>query len=267
MPKIHPTALVDAKAKLAEDVEVGPYCIVGPEVTLGPGCRLIAHGYIGGHTTLGQGNVLHPFAALGTEPQDLHFTPGERSYLKIGDRNVFREGFTGNMATGAEAETVIGNDCLFMANTHVAHNCRVGNRVIMANGAVIGGFAALGDNCLLSGHTAVHQFCRVGKLAVLSGVSAISVDLPPFMIGHGRNGPVQGVNLVGLQRNGYSDQEIRALKNLYKLFFRKKNSVKAAVALIREEIPLLPAVITFLDFVESSTRGVLCAKNYYARQY
>lgn len=267
MPKIHPTALVEAKAELADDVEVGPYCIIGPNVKLGAGCRLLAHVYLSGHATLGRNNVLYPFAALGTDPQDLKYKQGMRSYLRIGDGNVFREGFTANVATDPEAETVIGNNGIFMANSHIAHNCRVGDRVIMVNGAVIGGYSSIGDKCLLSGHTAVHQFCRVGKLAVISGVSAISVDLPPFMIEHGRNGPVQSINLIGLQRNGYPPEEIRALKNVYKIFYRKKQSVKAAVAQIKDEVPLLPPVVEFIDFVESSTRGVLCAKNFYARQY
>ncbi len=267
MAKIHPTALVDAKAQLADDVEVGPYCIVGPNVTMGAGCRLIAHAYVGGYTTMGRGNVVHPYAAIGTDPQDLKFKPGTKAWLRIGDGNTFREGFSGNIASDPDAETVIGSNCLFMANTHVAHNCRIGNRVIMVNGAVVGGYVSVGDCALLSGHTAVHQFCRVGRLAVISGVSAISIDLPPFMIEHGRNGPVQSVNLIGLQRNGFTDQEIRALKNVYKIFYRKKLTVKAAVAQIRDEVPLLPPIQEFIDFVESSTRGVLCAKNFYARQY
>jgi UDP-N-acetylglucosamine acyltransferase len=267
MAKIHSTALVDAKAQLADDVEVGPYCIVGPNVTLGPGCRLIAHAYVGGYTTMGRGNVVHPYAAIGTDPQDLKFKSGTKAWLRIGDGNTFREGFSGNIASDPDAETVIGSNCLFMANTHVAHNCRIGNRVIMVNGAVVGGYVSVGDCALLSGHTAVHQFCRVGRLAVISGVSAISIDLPPFMIEHGRNGPVQSVNLIGLQRNGFTDQEIRALKNVYKIFYRKKLTVKAAVAQIREEVPLLPPIQEFIDFVESSTRGVLCAKSFHARQY
>jgi UDP-N-acetylglucosamine acyltransferase len=267
MPTIHPTALVDAKAQVADDVEIGPYCIVGPNVILGAGCRLISHAIVTGHTTLGKNNLIHPFASLGTNPQDLKFKPGTQAYLRIGDNNTFREGFTGNIASEPDGETVIGSNCMFMANSHVAHNCRVGNRVIMVNNSVIAGYVTVGDCALLSGQTAVHQFCRVGKLAVMSGISAISVDLPPFMIEHGRNGPVQAINLIGLQRNGYSAEEIRALKNVHKLFYRQKNSVKAAVEKIRAEITLLPPVVEFIDFVESSTRGVLCAKNYHARQY
>ncbi len=267
MAKIHPTAIVDPKAELADDVEIGAYCIVGPDVKMGAGNVMHSHSIVTGRTTLGAGNQIHSFVKLGGPPQDLGFVPGTVSYLKIGDNNVFREGFTANVGTKPDTETVIGNNCMMMINTHVAHNCRIGNRVIMVNCSLAAGYVEIGDYCLISGIAAIHQFCRVGRLAVLSGCSAISVDLPPFMIGHGRNGPVQGVNLVGLQRNGFSDETIRALKNVYKIFFRGKSTVKAAIETIKKELPQIPEVVEFIDFVESTKRGVLSAKNCNVRQY
>lgn len=267
MSKIHPTAIVDSKAEIGEGVEIGPFCIVGPNVKIGEGTILEAHSCIKGNTTLGKKNHLHSNVVLGGDPQDLAYVPGTQSYLKIGDNNVFREGFTANVGTKPGSETIIGNNNFFMANTHIAHNCKIGNRVIMANCALAAGYVEIGDCCLISGIAAIHQFCRVGRLAVLSGCSAISVDLPPFMIGHGRNGPVQGPNIVGLQRNGFSNETIRIIKDLYKIFFRGNKTVKSSIEQIKAELPMIPEVVEFIEFVETSKRGVLSAKNCNVRQY
>ena len=267
MAKIHPTAIVDSKAEIADDVEIGAFCIVGPNVKMGSGTVMHDCSMVIGNTIMGSKNEIFSNTVIGGVPQDLSYVRGTMSYLKIGDRNVFREGFTANCGTKPDTETVIGNDCFFMTGTHIAHNCMIGNRVIMANGSLAAGYVQIGDCCLISGIAAIHQFCRVGRLAVLSGCSAISVDLPPFMIGHGRNGPVQGVNLVGLQRNNIPTESIRALKDLFKLFFRGNLSVRGALDLIKKEIPAVPEVKEFIQFVESTKRGVLSAKNTNMRQY
>lgn len=262
MPRIDSSARVDPKANIAADVEIGPCCIVGPDVTIGSGCRLIGQCFISGNTTLGKGNIIYPFVSIGTHPQDYGFK-GEVSYLHIGDNNIFREGFTANVGTKPESETIIGNHCFFMANSHVAHNCKVGDNVVMANGALIGGYAEIGSNCLLSGNTAVHQFCRMGRFAVLSGCSAISVDLPPFVIAVGnRNGAVESINRVGLRRNNFSEETMRAIKNVYKIFFRTEKNIPNALEQIRAEVPLLPEVMEFIQFVETSKRGVLRNKKF-----
>lgn len=267
MPKIHPSAIIDPKAEIAEDVEIGPYCQVGPNVKIGGGSKLMAQCYITGHTVMGKDNVVYPTAIIGCDPQDYGFKAGTLSYLKIGDKNTFREGVTAHVGTKPDTETIIGNENFFMGHAHIAHNCKIGNRVIMVNGSVAGGYVEIGDNCLISGITAIHQFCRVGRFAVLSGCSAISVDLPPFMISYGRNGPVQGINLIGLQRNGFSNETIRTLKNLYKIFFRESKSVKGAIEHIKEHLPQIPEVKEFIEFVEATKRGVLSAKNCNVRQY
>lgn len=257
MAKIHASAVVDASAKIAEDVEIGPFCVVGANVEIGAGTRLIAQCYVEGYTTLGKNNTVYPTACIGAQPQDYGFDAGTVSYLKIGDNNTFREGFTAHVGTKEDTETVIGNDCYFMANSHVAHNCVIGNKVIMVNSAVVAGYVTVGDNVLLSGLTAVHQFGKVGRFAVLSGGTAISQDLPPFMICSERNGAIRNINIIGLRRNGFSKEVIRAIKNMYKIFYRSELNSSDAIAKIREEVESFPEVEEFIDFVETSKRGVI----------
>jgi len=256
MPKIHPTALVDANAKLADDVEVGPFCIVGSNVELGAGCRLISQCNVVGYTMMGKNNIVHPFSNIGGPPQD-HAWKGDRSYVRIGDNNIFREGFTINPGSHAEEETVIGSNCFFLGATHVAHNCRLGNNVVMVNFAGAAGYVQIGDNCLISGLSGLHQFCRMGRLAVLSGGSLVSMDIPPFMIADGRNGGIRGVNLVGLKRRGFSSETIRAIKNVYDVVFRSGLNTTNALKKVKSELPPLPEVKEFIAFVEESKRGVL----------
>jgi len=220
-----------------------------------------------GYSRIGERNHIYPHVVLGGDPQDLGYKPGTRSFLIIGNDNVFREGFTANVGTKPETETVIGNGNFFMSNSHIAHNCKIGNKIIMANCSLAAGYVEINDSCLISGIAAIHQFCRVGRLAVLSGCSAISVDLPPFMIGHGRNGPAQGPNVIGLQRSGMSNETIRSIKDIYKIFYRGTNTVKSSIEQIKNELQMIPEVKEFVDFVESSKRGVLSAKNCNMRQY
>lgn len=260
MAKIHPTAVVMPGAQLADDVEVGPMCYVGEHVTIGPGSRLIAQCHVNGYTTLGSGNVLYPFAALGLEAQDHAAVIGSRTFLKIGDNNIFREGVAIHTGTKPDTETVIGSGCMFMNHSHVAHNCVVGNNVIMVSGSVIGGYSQLGDGAILSGLCALHQFCRVGRLAIISGVSAFSKDVPPFMMAEGRNGSCKMVNLVGLKRAGFSADTIRAIRDVFKIFYHEDLSVSNALAKIKAEIEPLPEVREFIEFCENSPRGVVCGR-------
>ena len=256
MAHIHPTAIVDPSAKLAEDVEAGPYCLIEHDVEIGAGSRLMGHCNIGAYTTMGTGNTVYPFASLGTDPEDYAFS-GTVSYTQIGNDNRFREGVTVNRGTKEGSVTRIGNGCFMMANTHVAHNCQVGDRVIFVPFSGIAGYCEIGNNCLISGLAGIHQFCRMGRMAVLSGGSQISMDLPPFMIGDGRNGGVRGFNIVGMRRNGFSPETIRAIKDVYNIFFRLGLNTKNAIEKVLAEVPQLPEVTEFLDFVRTSKRGIL----------
>ncbi len=259
MHNIHSTALIDPKAKIAENVQIGPGCIVGPDVVLGEGCQLIAQCYITGHTTLGKRNTIFPGACIGTPPQDTSFDKSSVSFVKIGDDNIFREGATVHRGTKSGSETVIGHNCFLMVNAHVGHNCTIGNNVIMVNAAATGGYVTVGDGAFFSAHSAVHQFCRVGRFGMLSGGgTAITKDLPPFVIVvSGRNGMVRSINLVALKRNGFSMSTIRAIKDVYQIFYKSGLNTKNALQKIRDDVELIPEVIEFIDFVESSKRGVL----------
>ncbi|MBO4647747.1 MAG: acyl-ACP--UDP-N-acetylglucosamine O-acyltransferase [Lentisphaeria bacterium] len=257
MAKIHPTAVVSPDARLADSVEVGPYSVIEEDVEIGAGTRLFGQCRIGAHTTMGENNLVYPFAAIGTDPEDYAYDPSQVSYTRIGSGNRFREGVTVNRGTMPGSVTTVGDGCFLMANSHVAHNCQVGSKVILVTQCAIAGHCQIGDSCLISGLAGIHQFCRVGRMAVLSGGSAISMDLPPFMIGDGRNGGIRGFNIVGLRRNNFPAETIHAIKKLYDIFFRHDLNMKNAIAQAEAELPQLPEVKEFLDFVQSSKRGIL----------
>lgn len=257
MAKIHPTAIVEDGAVLAENCEIGPMCYVGSNVTIGEGTRLIAQCHVTGYTTIGKNNVLYPFAALGCDAQDHSVDFSTRRYLEVGDDNVFREHTAIHTGTDAESKTVIGSHCMFMNCSHVAHNCRIGNNVIMVNGSVVGGYGEVHDNAILSGLVAIHQFCRVGSFAMVSGGSVFSKDVPPFMICESRNGSPKAVNRVGMRRNGFSMAEINAMCDVLKIFTRKGLSVPNALEAIRQEVEMCKPVEMFIAFCEGSKRGVV----------
>ena len=255
MPKIHPTAVVDPKAVIADCVEIGPLCYVGPNVTIGKGTKLISQCNVDGYTTIGKNNTIHPFAALGQNAQDLDFSGGI-TYLDIGDGNTFREGATVHCGTEEGSRTVIGNNCFFMNNCHVAHNCVLGDGVIMVNCSSVAGYVQVGDRAILSGYSGVHQFCRIGRLVMISACSVFSQDIVPFVMAEGRNGNIMGINIVGCRRAGISKENIKILRSLFKIFFRSGLNVSNAVLKIKEELPQTPEVLEFLDFVEKSNRGI-----------
>jgi len=263
MAKIHPTAIIGSDVTLGETTEVGPYCIIGDHVQIGEGTRLIAQCHIGDYTTIGTGNILYPFVAIGTDPEDYAYDPSQGpSYTRIGNDNRFREGVTINRGTHAGTSTVVGDGCFLMANVHISHNCQLGNGVIFVPLSGVAGYVQVGDKCLISGLSGAHQFVRIGRMAVLSGGSTISMDLPPFMIGDGRNGGVRGFNIVGMRRNGFSKETIRAIKDLYDIFFRHGLNMTNAIAKAEAEVPMLPEVVEFLDFVKSSERGILAGDHH-----
>ena len=257
MVKIHPTAVVEDGAVLGSDVEIGPLCYVGPHVRIGDGSRLISHCNIDGYTTLGKNNVVHPFAALGQPAQDHSVVPGAPTYLNIGDDNIFREGCAIHTGTLPESATTIGNGNMFMNDSHVAHNCVIGNHVHFISHALVAGYCEVQDFVILSGLVAIHQFCRVGKLAIISGCSAFSQDVPPFMMAEGRNGGVKMINKVGLQRAGYTPEQINVIKHIFRIYYRSGLIPSAAIARIKEELPQTEEVKYFLDFCATTKKGVI----------
>ncbi len=254
---IHPTAIVSPHAELAPDVEVGPWCVIGPDVVLGPGCRLHPHVVIEGPASLGAGNELFPFAVVGGKSQDLKYA-GEPTRLEVGDHNVFREFCTVHRGTTPETPTRIGSHNLFLAYSHVAHDCQLGNHVILSNNGTLGGHVLVGDYAILSGLSAVHQFCRVGEHALVGGCSRIIQDIPPFMIVVGNPAATRGLNKVGLERRGFSTDDMRALHTACKrLFLHKELNLGQALAALRADPAARnPHVARLVAFIEASPRGV-----------
>jgi UDP-N-acetylglucosamine acyltransferase len=250
---IHPTALIDARAEVHADADIGPYVVIDGAVHVGARTRVGAHATLTGWTEIGADNVIHPGAVIGDTPQDLAFG-GEESYLRIGDRNVFREHVQIHRGTKPGSSTVIGSDNYFMTNSHVGHNCRVGNHVILANGALLGGYVEVEDQVFVSGNCAVHQFVRVGRLAILRGLSRTSRDVPPFCIMDGTH-TVRAINRVGLRRAGFTATQIRALQNAFVHLFRRGGNLGKAVAELDNE-SVSTEVRYLIDFIRASKRGV-----------
>lgn len=253
---IHPTAVVDPAADLDDGVEVGPYAVVGAEVRVGAGSQIMAHAVLEGPLEMGRENRIFPGAVLGTEPQDKKYEGG-RTRLVVGDRNVFRECATANRGTEhGGGETRIGDDCLFMAYAHVAHDCRVGNGVVMANCATLAGHVILEDRCTIGGLTPVHQFVRVGRFGFVGGMTRLSQDVAPFTRVAGVPATCVGLNTVGLERAGFSADAIRALDAAVKILFRSGLNTTQALERIRSDVPMTPEVAYLVEFVEKSERGI-----------
>lgn len=250
---IHPTAIIHPKAKLAATVQVGPYAVIDEGVEIGADCVIGPHSYLTGLTTIGARNRFYAGCVIGEAPQDLKYS-GEPTRVRIGDGNVFREHVTVHRSNKPEEDTVIGSQCFFMANAHVAHNCHLGDQVILANGVLLGGHVTLDDRVFLSGNCLVHQFVRVGTLALMQGGSAISQDLPPYTVARGDNA-LCGLNTVGLRRAGLTPAERLELKELYRALFREGINLRIAVASARTRFTSAPAKV-MLDFVAASKRGV-----------
>src|SRR5579864_1417356 len=225
MSDIHPTAIVAPRARVADDVVIGPYCIVGEHVTLGPGVVLRAHVVVDGRTTIGAGTRIFPFASIGFEPQDLKYR-GEESSLEIGRNNTIREYVTMNPGTaGGGMVTRVGNDSLFMVGVHVAHDCQVGDGVVMANNATLAGHVVIEDHAILGGLSAVHQFCRIGRHAMVGGLSAVVRDVIPYGQANGDRARLSGVNIVGMQRSGFSRDDIIGLRTAFQYLFSDEGTL------------------------------------------
>lgn len=250
---IHPTAIIHPKARLDSTVRIGPYAVIDEAVEIGANCIVGPHVYITGVTSVGADNQFHAGCVIGDAPQDLKYD-GAPTRLRIGSKNVFREHFTAHRATKPDGETTIGSNNFFMANSHVAHNCVIGNHVIVANGALLAGHAIVQDRVFISGNCLVHQFTRVGTLAMMQGGSAISMDLPPFCVAH-RENSICGLNIVGLRRAGITPEQRLELKRLYHELFRSGRNLRPALAAAQLEFSSTPATL-LMEFVASAKRGV-----------
>jgi UDP-N-acetylglucosamine acyltransferase len=252
---IHPTAVVHPGANLDASCEVDPYAVIDEHVIVGAGCRIGPHVYLTGWTTVGTENRIHAGCVIGDAPQDLKYR-GDHTRVRIGDGNVFREHVTVHRSNSVNEDTVIGSANLFMAHSHVGHNCHIGDGVILANGALLGGHVSIADRAFVSGNCLVHQFVRVGTLALMQGGSAISKDLPPFTIARGHNG-ICGLNTVGLRRAGLTPAQRLELRQLYQTLFRRSLSLRQGLEQARVAFHGEHAC-ALLNFVAASKRGV-CA--------
>jgi len=253
--KIHPTAVVDKKAKLADDIEVGPYAIIGPDVEIGRSTKIAQNAVIENYTSIGENCRIFTGAVVGSIPQDLKYE-GAESFLKIGNNNIIREYVTLNPGTDEGGVTSIGSDNLLMAYSHVAHDCKIGNGCIIANCGTLAGHVTLEDKVVIGGLTAIHQFVHVGKIAILGGCSKVVQDVPPFSICDGHPTRVYGLNVVGLRRSDISKEAQIALRKSFKILFHSGLSFKSALAKIKEELGQCEEVDYLLDFIRISKRGV-----------
>ncbi len=255
MSSIHPTAIVEGGAELGADVTLGPYSIVGAHVKIGDGTELMAHAVVDGNTHLGRQCTVHPFARIGGKTQDLKFQGG-RPGVRVGDRTVMRECVTINAGTHDGELTEVGSDCLLMAYSHVAHACKIGNGVIIANGTQLAGDVLIEDGAILEGLCGVVQFRRIGRMAFLGAYTKAVKDIPPFMIADGLNGSVRGFNKIGMERRGLSEEARNAVKDAYRLLYRRKLPTADALKKIETELPDVPEIRHLTGFIRESKVGI-----------
>src|SRR5881398_2471617 len=253
---IHPTAIVDPGAELGAGTIVGPYCVIGPDVVLGPNCWLQQHVTLCGPMRAGAGNKFYASCSIGQQTQDLKYQ-GEPTYLEIGDENTFREFVTISRSTTNIGKTRIGNRGTFLAYSHVAHDCEVGDAVVFSNNGTLAGHVEVGDHAVIGGLTAVHQFCRIGRFAITGGCSKIVQDIPPFMIADGNPAEIRGVNLVGLERKNFPAENVKQIKEAFRLIYRSNYNTRQAIDAIRNQIEPREEITQLIEFVEKSARGII----------
>jgi UDP-N-acetylglucosamine acyltransferase len=252
--RIHPSAVVSPDAELGNGVEIGPLAVIEGKVQLGDGCIVRPGAYLVGPLILGKDNKIFSGAVLGEQPQHLRYN-GEPTTLVIGDNNIFREGVTIHRGTAHTGKTVIGNNNFFMVNSHVAHDCVIGNRCILTNGCLVAGHCIVEDSVILSGNCAIHQFVRVGRLALLSGVSAATRDIPPYVVQQGID-TVSGINVIGMKRNGFSQEQINAVRHAFRILYREGLPLPAALAKLERNLGAVDAVREMIDFLHGCQRGI-----------
>jgi UDP-N-acetylglucosamine acyltransferase len=252
--QVHSSSIIGDDVALGSAVEIGPFCFLQGKIRVGAGTRLISHVVMFGDTEIGEANVLHPNVVIGDEPQDLAYTGGTRA-VRIGHRNVFREGVTIHRGSERGATTIIGDGNFFMQNSHAAHDCRVGNSAIIAGGALLAGWVEVGDSALVSGNCVVHQYTRIGRLAMMRGLSRTSRDIPPFCIMDGTH-TLRGINAVGMRRAGFKAAQIRAVRDVFTVLFGKRQNLMLALERLSSAGALTKEAREMVDFIRASKRGV-----------
>lgn len=254
--EIHKTAIIDPKAVIDEDVSIGPFCIVGEGVKLKKGARLMSNVIIEGNTEIGEGCQIYPFASIGLPPQDIKYK-GEKTGVRIGNNNIIREYASVHRASvGGDGMTAVGDNNFLMAYVHIAHDCKIGNNVVIANSAGLAGHVVIEDYAVIGGIVGVHQFTRIGAYAMVGAFSGIGQDIPPYTIASGPRAKLFGLNSVGLKRNGFSDSTINELKKAYKILFREKLTLKEALKKVQKDFPDSKEIRYLVGFIEKNKRGV-----------
>ena len=255
---IHNTSVIDKKAKISNKVKIGPFCYIGPNVELSDEVELVSNVHIEGFTKIGKGTKIFPFASIGTQPQDLKFK-NEKTTLSIGEHNIIREYVTINPGTeGGGSKTIIGNSCLFMISSHIAHDCKIGNNVIIANNVPLGGHVTIEDSVVIGGNSAVQQFTRIGRLAMIGGMTGVLKDVTPFGLSIGNRNYLQGLNLIGLRRKKYDNKKIMGLDRAYKEIFSSKN-LHENLSKINGEHKDNELVLEVIRFIEKDKKRPICS--------
>lgn len=253
---IHPTAIISPEAEIGEGVEIGPYTVIGPGVSIGRGTKIGPHVVIESLTEIGEECQIMQFAAIGAPPQDLKFR-GEETKVIIGKKNTIREFVTIHRSTKADiGVTIIGDNNLIMAYCHIAHNCKLGNNIVMSNAVNLAGHIEVEDYATIGGLTGIHQFTKIGAHSMIGGCSAVTKDVPPYCLASGNHAQLYGLNLVGLKRKNFAPQVIQALKTAYRIVFRSSLTLEEAINRVKSEVPNLPEINHFLFFLENSKRGI-----------
>ena len=254
---IHKTSIIDSKAKIDTDVEIGPYCVIGPKVEIKSNTIIHSHVNISGKTIIGKENKIYPFSSIGNHPQDLKYN-NEETDLVVGDNNTIREHVTINPGTiGGGGKTKIGNNCLFMISSHIAHDCVVGNNVIIANNVPLGGHSILEDNVVIGGNSAVQQFTRIGKMAMIGGMTGVLHDVIPYGLSTGNRNSLQGLNLIGLRRAKFENKDILGLSDAYKEIFATKN-INENISKLNGSFKENPLVMDIIDFITKDKKRSIC---------
>ena len=256
MAEIHPTAIIDPSAVIGLSTVIGAYSVVGAGVILGDGCRLHNHVSIAGPTHIGEGNEFYPFCSIGQRSQDLKYKE-EPTYLEIGNHNSFREFVTINRGTAPGSATRIGSHGTFLAYAHIAHDCTVGSHVIFSNNGTLAGHVSFGDHGVIGGLSGVHQFCRIGDHAIIGGCTKIVQDVPPYMIADGNPAEVRGVNMVGLERRGFSSEALKELREAYRIIYRSNKNTAQALDQLRDQFAKSESVGILISFIAASERGIV----------
>jgi UDP-N-acetylglucosamine acyltransferase len=254
--EIHPTAIIDPKAEIDEGVTIGPFSIIKEGVRIKKGSKLISNIIVEGSTEIGENCTIYPFTSIGFPPQDIKYR-GETTGIKIGNNNTIREYATLHRASvGGDGETTIGDNNFLMAYVHIAHDCKIGNSVIMSNVATLAGYVTVEDHAYIGGLVAVHQFTRIGAYAMVGGFSGVNQDIPPYTITSGTPAKLFGLNSIGLKRHGFPDQTISELKKAYKILFREKRTMKDAIKKIQEDLPYTDEIKHLIEFIQRNKRGI-----------